>query len=308
MSESGHRVLTIGAAGLDMKVTPKEATHSARSNPARIHLGWGGVARNVAENLACLGADVQLITAVGSDLWGEKLLEYLNAMGINTDYTLITSHTTGAYVAIYHKEQGLWLAFDDMELNHAVTSGFLYRHRRLFRDADMVCVDANLSREALAMACRLADKYKVPLCADPTAALLTHRLRPHLASFALLTPDKAEAEALLGQTLADDEAIAWGARQLVREGVGLAVITLGAAGLYYATSEESGRLPSLPVDVVDATGAGDALTAAIAYGLLEGVSPGEAVRLGLAAAALTLSCSETVCPTLSLERLYELLV
>lgn len=308
MSESGHRVLAIGAAGLDMKVTPKEPTQSARSNPARIHLGWGGVARNIAENLACLGAEVQLITAVGSDLWGEKLLEHLNALNVNTDYTLITEHTTGAYVAIYQETQGLWLAFDDMELNRAVTSGFLYRHRRLFREADMICVDANLSRESLAMICRLAQKYDVPLCADPTAALLTHRLRPHLNAFALLTPDKAEAEALLQRPLENDEAIAWGARQLVREGVGLAVITLGAEGLYYATSEESGRLPALPVDVVDATGAGDALTAAIAYGLLEGVSPGEAVRLGLAAAALTLSCRETVCPTLSLEQLYDLLI
>ena len=91
-------------------------------------------------------------------------------------------------------------------------------------------------------------------------------------------------------------------------GVDLAIITLGADGIYYATSEESGRVPAFPVEVVDAIGAGDALTAAVAYGLMEGVSPGEAVRLGMAAAAQTVSYPDTVCPHLTLESLYELLV
>ena len=67
-------------------------------------------------------------------------------------------------------------------------------------------------------------------------------------------------------------------------------------------------MPALPVEVVDPTGAGDALTAAVAYGLLEGVSPEEAVRLGMAAAACTLECQDTVCPDLSPEALYERLV
>ncbi len=62
------------------------------------------------------------------------------------------------------------------------------------------------------------------------------------------------------------------------------------------------------MEVVDVTGAGDALTAAVAYGLLEGMSPEETVRLGTAAAAQTIACHETVCPDLSLELLYERLV
>jgi len=43
-------------------------------------------------------------------------------------------------------------------------------------------------------------------------------------------------------------------------------------------------------------------------GLLNGLPIDEAVRLGTSAAALTLQCRETVCPTLSLERLYDQLV
>jgi pseudouridine kinase len=155
---------------------------------------------------------------------------------------------------------------------------------------------------------RLANKYNVPVSADPTTAMLAHRLIPHLSSLSLVTPNKDEAAALLGKSLDNENEISTAARDLVRKGVKLAIITLGAEGLYYATSVESGRLPAFSVDVIDPTGAGDALTAAVTFGLLSGFSPGESVRLGMTAATQTLTCKETVCPTLSLEELYESLV
>jgi pseudouridine kinase len=59
---------------------------------------------------------------------------------------------------------------------------------------------------------------------------------------------------------------------------------------------------------VDSTGAGDALSAATIFGLLEHMPVHEAIRLGVSAAALTLQTRETVCQELSLEKLYDQLV
>jgi pseudouridine kinase len=95
------------------------------------------------------------------------------------------------------------------------------------------------------------------------------------------------------------------AQRLVGLGARLAIVTLGATGLVYATSHESGHVPAIEVEVVDLTGAGDALTAGVVFGLLNEFPTDEAVRLGASAAALTLHSRETVCPTLSLERLYD---
>jgi pseudouridine kinase len=67
-------------------------------------------------------------------------------------------------------------------------------------------------------------------------------------------------------------------------------------------------VPAIDCEIVDLTGAGDALTAAVVFGLLNHLPVDEAVRLGTSAAALTLQCRETVCPSLSLERLYDTLV
>ena len=91
MDYSEHRVLVVGAAGLDMKVRPlKTPVSLGHSNPGEIRWGWGGVARNIAENLARLGAEVHLITAVGNDKWGNDLLHQLAELGVNTDDCIIS--------------------------------------------------------------------------------------------------------------------------------------------------------------------------------------------------------------------------
>ncbi len=307
---SEHEVLIIGSASVDVKVEVEREVQWGQSNPAPIRWGWGGVARNLAENLARLGVDVRLITAVGDDQSGRQLLAHLHGVGVETDQTLvIEGGKTAAYVALSRPDEGLWLAFDDMACIEAITAGYIYRHRGLFKEAEMICIDANLTPKALATVFRLAERYDVPVCADPTASILAPRLRPHLDRLALLTPNRSEAGAILGYPIPDEEeALRDAVRRLTREGVGLAVITLGAKGLIYATPSESGHLPTFTHEIVDLTGAGDALTAAIAYGLLEEMPPSEAVRLGLAAAAQTIQCRETVCPDLSLESLYEWLI
>jgi pseudouridine kinase len=91
-------------------------------------------------------------------------------------------------------------------------------------------------------------------------------------------------------------------------GVQVAIVTLAELGVCYATPEVSGHVPAVTVQVVDRTGAGDALTAAVVFGLLHDFPIDEAVHLGASAAALTLQCPESVCPTLSLDRVYDSLI
>jgi pseudouridine kinase len=201
------------------------------------------------------------------------------------------------------------MSIDDMVINRRfVTPQFVHRHRSLFRDACMVILDANLSPATMRTIFRLAQQYQVPVCADPTTAGLAPRLTPHLPELTLVTPNAAEAEALCGVPVTDRESALLAAQRLVSLGVQTAIVTLGATGLVYATSQESGHVPAIECDVVDLTGAGDALTAAVIFGLLNDFDIDEAVRLGTSAAALTLGCRETVCPSLSLEKLYDQLV
>jgi pseudouridine kinase len=60
----------IGGANMDMSATLNGAFIAADSNPGHIEVGYGGVARNIAHNLALLGARTQLLTIFGGDLFG----------------------------------------------------------------------------------------------------------------------------------------------------------------------------------------------------------------------------------------------
>jgi pseudouridine kinase len=303
-------VLVIGASSLDAKGRTLAPLVPGTSNQGIIRTSFGGVGRNIAENLARLGVPTILLSAVGNDEIGKRLLVQAADSGIDTSHVLVAPEgRTGSYLAILDHQGGLSVSIDDMTIMNHITPRYINDRRRLFREAALVVIDANLSSPTLKTVFRLAQRYQIPICADPTSKSLAPRLRPYLDQLYMVRPNQTEAEALLegGPINGRDEAIA-GAKQLVARGVEIAVITLAEMGVCYATSNESGHLPALDIDIVDFTGAGDALSAAIIFGLLEEMPIDEAIRLGVSAAALTLQSRETVCHDLSLEKLYDQLI
>ncbi|MCA9940206.1 MAG: carbohydrate kinase family protein [Anaerolineales bacterium] len=306
-----EHILVIGATLLDTKGKPLAGLEPGTSNPAHIKHTRGGTARNVAENLGRLGADVLLISAIGDDPTGQRLLGQTAAANVNVEHVLVQpEHHTGAYIAILDDDGGLSVALDDVSVMEQITSRYLYDRRRLFRDACMVMADCSLSVDAWKMVFNLARQYDVPLCADPTSTRLAYKLKPYLPHLHLLVPNEAEAATLLNEDFAgyDPDASVELARQFVRAGVHNAVVTLSDFGLVYATSQETGHIPASYTRMVDSTGTGDAVTAAIMFGMVNELPAIEAIRLGAAAASLTLQTSETVVPNLSLDMLYEHLI
>ena len=288
----------------------KLGAETGTSTPGAIRVSMGGVGRNIAENLAHLGERVILLTAVGDDSSGPRILREAARCGVDVSYALVDDqYRTAAYLAVLDASGDLVMSIDDMAINRElITPGFIYRQRALFRDAQMVLIDANLTPATLETIFRLTRRYELPVCADPTSATLAPRLLPHLTDLRLVTPNAAEAKALCGIRVTGRESALAAAQCLVGMGVQIAIVTLGATGLVYATSQESGHVPAIEMEVVDLTGAGDALTAAVVFGLLNELPVDESMRLGTSAAALTLHSRETVCTNLSLERLYDQLV
>jgi pseudouridine kinase len=302
-------VVVIGAASLDTKGRPKEALVMGTSNPGYVRVSPGGVGRNVAENLARLGVPTVLLSAVGDDSVGRQILETTEAGGVDVSRVIVAPNSPSAkYLAVVDEEGTPVFSIDDMAVMSLVTPKYIYAHRRWIKEASMVVLDANLSPAAIKSAVSAASKWDVPICVDPVSVALAPRISPHLSQFSLVVPNEDEAHTLCGVSATDRFEATAAAQKLVSTGVDTAVITLAEKGLVYATTDESGYVPAINIEVTDPAGGGDALTGAVVFGLVNGFSVSEAVRLGVSAAALTLTCTDTVSPDLSLDGLYDRLM
>lgn len=304
-------VLVIGAACVDIVGVLKGEMQAGTSNPAQIRTSCGGVGRNVAENLARLGQAVNLLTVVGEDQNGDHLIKTIAEAGVNVEAIKRTSlHPTSTYLGVVNSGGELQVALDDMRAMTLLSPDYLRENESLFRQAALLFLDANLPNESLRTAMSLAKAARLPVCADPTSSGLAVKLKPYLKKLRMLTPNSAEAAILTDQafnTTRRREALQ-AAKHLVSQGVEIVIVAMAAFGVCYATSETSGYIPAIRTEIIDPTGAGDAMTATVLFALLNDMPIDDAVRLGVSAASLTLRHRGTVVPDLSLEALYNELV
>ena len=309
--DSNHmpEIVVVGAACLDVKGQIAGDIIAGTSNPGSVRISVGGCARNVAENLARLGMPTALLSVVCQDDFGRTIVRQTERAGVDTDHVLIScDQHSAAYMALLSAQSNLLVGVDDTAAASALTPEYIGDHADLLRHARMVVIDANVPLESAEMLLAICQSAGVPVALDPVAYAPALRYRSLAGSFYLMTPNGVEAQALTGLPVASAEQGAIAAKHLINAGVQIAIITLGQAGLVYATGDANGYVPAIKVEVVDPTGAGDALTAAVVYALLNDIPVDEAVRLGVSAATLTIESPDTVRQDLSLESLYAQLV
>jgi len=309
MSDWVPQVVVVGLACLDIKGHVLGRIQPRTSTSGEVRIAVGGVARNIAENLARLGTHTALVAVVARDAFGHQVVKHTSSAGVDVSQVLFArEQRTASYMALLDDEGNLAAAVDDTAIISELTPRYVYDRRRLFRSARMVVVDANTPVDTAETVIRLAQKYNVQLCLDPVSVDLAPRYRDHLEYFHLLAAGAMEAAALTGKSITSRRSAADAARHLVSAGVEVVIINLGRDGVIYATTEYNGYVPAVRCQVVDQTGAADALTAAVIYGLVNAIPLDEAVWLGVSAAALTLQSMETVRSDLSLDLLYQQLV
>jgi pseudouridine kinase len=133
----------------------------------------------------------------------------------------------------------------------------------------------------------------------------SERIRSSLAAVDVLFPNRQEAAVLSGLDASTPAGVARAALEIRKQGVGTVVITLGGDGIYFDAGQGGKFLPVIPAKrVADVTGAGDALVAGYAYGMLTGGSD-QAALFGLAAASLTVETEKSIAEDLRPESLRE---
>ena len=298
-----YRVLCLGAANIDRKLHSLRPLQMGTSNPASMSESPGGVARNVAENLARLGCEVSLMTAVGNDAPGGDLLAQAAALGIQTRFSLrLDGRSTGSYTAVLDARGEMLLGMAAMDLCDAMTPEWWARCRGGLERCDLVVADLNLPletlRDLLADCRRASMRLLLVAVSVPKVAHLPSDL--HGVSVLLMNRD--ELEALAGGSLPDLPAIDAACAALQARGAGDIVVTLGEQGVAYrgAAAGATQCLAAPRVAVVDVTGAGDAFCAGLCWSLcLQPAELERACRRGMALATRTLQSGASVCPDLN---------
>lgn len=298
-------IACFGAINQDIKATALGPVALGTSNPAAATRSDGGVARNVAENLAHLGATVHLVSRVGNDATGRGLLTRLHQASVAVDRVDLADDTpTASYTALLEPTGDLAVAFADMAVVDGITPATIDTAAAALPDCAAWFVDANLPVAALATAIDRAPTGTL-LAADTVSVAKAGRLGPHLHRLDVLFTNMAELAALTGRPVNAPLEVVTAAATLRDRGVGRVVVALGPTGVFLATGGYEDFQPALPADVRDVTGAGDSLVAATLFGLAQGDTLPSALTLGLAAAAFTVEVEATVHPNLTVAGLRE---
>ena len=269
-----NRVLVIGGINLDIKAKTLGAHVAATSNPSVIVSKPGGVGRNVAHNLGALGIPVSLLSIVGNDAQGAAALAATQEAGVDVSAVTKLEGSTGIYLAVLDQYGELVTAASDMAALDALTPAVIAQHAQLVAKAQFVVADCNLSVETLkAIADIAADRMivepvSVSKCEKLKALLRTHRIY-------LATPNVDQTMALTGSS---DPATA--AHRLKEMGLSAVVIHHGAEGAFAYDGLTLNHVPAGASKIVDVTGAGDAATAGLVAGLMQGLSLASAARIG----------------------------
>jgi pseudouridine kinase len=143
------RVVIIGGANLDIRAISAAPLIGGTSNPGRVRIMPGGVARNIAENLARLGVDTALISAVGDDPAGHQILAQTLAAGVDVTGVSTVPSPTGIYTAILDHDGNLATAVNAMAIIEAITPEQVLMHRGSLQAADFIIADCNLAATTL---------------------------------------------------------------------------------------------------------------------------------------------------------------
>lgn len=302
-------VVVIGGANIDIGGTPEKTLIPADSNPGSIMITYGGVGRNIAENLCRLGVNVKMITAVGGDVLGEEMISYCEKIGIDTSAVLrVPDESSSMYLYINSDKGDMEMAIDQMDIVKKITPAYIDTLKDMINGAECVVMDANIVTETFLHIRKIC---KVPIYVDPVSTVLASRIIPGIDGIDTLKPNRLEAEYMTGMTIQTEADYRAAANELLRMGVRRIFMSMGPEGMLVADKNNMYIVGSYPGDVVCTTGAGDSATAAIVWAstvVADQHSLVTAAKAANAVAAMTISVQETNNTALSHEEAFERII
>ncbi len=289
----------VGGIAIDIEGRPYDALQQHESNPGVINISHGGVGRNIAENAARMGANTAFISVVGGDSMGINAVKELEKLGINTDKVkFLKDEKTAIYLSILNHDGDMDTAICNMSILEKISTDVIDSALPVLRESRIVGMDANLTEEIQRYL--LNHLEGTPVFFDPVSAPKSQRAKKHIGKFHTVKPNAGEASILSDIEINNEDDLCSVGRFFMSRGVKRVFITLNAKGVFYMDEKESGIIAPPKVDIVSATGAGDAFSAALMKSFVEGCNTELSARYGMAASRIALESKAAVNPKMSI--------
>ncbi|MHB8896025.1 MAG: ribokinase [Candidatus Geothermincolia bacterium] len=251
-------------------------------------MGPGGKGSNQGVAAHKAGAEVDMITKIGRDQFGQVALESFQSAGMNTRYVLQDDElATGAALIMVDENTGDNKILVSLGACSNITGADIEKARETIASNPVFLTQLETNLDAVETALGIASGSGVRIILNPAPACEVPGGLLGLVD--ILTPNEVEASILSGVRVTNPDDARKAARVLRSKGTKSVVITMGSQGVFAVEGDEERFIPCMKVAAVDATGAGDAFSGALATAIAEGKEFFEAIDFANAAAALSVT-------------------
>lgn len=221
------------------------------------HIASGGKGANQAIAAAKLGADVVMMTAVGDDMFGEQSRKNFQNHHIDMSLVKTAKDTSNGIATIVVERSGQNRILINPGANEKLTPADIKKAGAELAACGLFVLQLEVPLETVYAAIRFAKKHGIKVLLNPAPA--SRELSLDMACQCdFFVPNETELSILVNKPVDTVAQVQEAAKSLVAQGLTNVIVTMGSRGSLLVTAEETQLVPSLKVDAVDSTGAGDA--------------------------------------------------
>ncbi len=292
--------VVIGAVSVEIMGYPESYFIPSGRNAGRVEQVHGGVARNVAEDIANCELRPTFVSLVDKSGAGADVLRKLKDHKVNTDYIRRTRDGMGTWLAVFDNDGDVFASISKRPDLLPIADILDECGDEIFEKADSVVIEICVDKEIVKRVFKLAKKHNKKVFAVVANMGIALERRDFLQSIDCFVCNIQEAGMLfsddyVGKTSAEMVEII--SRKVMAAQIPSMIVTMGGDGAVYADKNGGkGYCPARRVEVKDTTGAGDSFCAGVAIGLTYGKTLAESCEIGAHLAASVIVTSENVCP------------